>query len=179
MSVRLYLVRHGEPAADWGGNDPDPGLSPRGRAQAEAAARRLRGEGALAALTSPLRRCRETAAPFAPQAMIEPAVSEIPTPADVADRRAWLSALMRGRWADAPALQPWRAAVIARLVAIRAPTVVFSHFVAINVAVGAAREDDAVLCFQPAHASITVLETDGAGLRLVALGGEAGEAAAL
>jgi len=34
---RLYLIRHGKPAAVWGEADDDPGLDDAGKAQAEAA----------------------------------------------------------------------------------------------------------------------------------------------
>jgi len=69
----LYLVRHGESDFDSGdfaagprGRQWDPPLGPRGREQAELLARRLRSmERPTALYCSPLRRARETAAPFA------------------------------------------------------------------------------------------------------------------
>lgn len=56
----LYLIRHGAYAS----GDSDPGLSPFGLAQARAAGRFLRAQGARpeAVLTSGYRRARETAA---------------------------------------------------------------------------------------------------------------------
>jgi broad specificity phosphatase PhoE len=33
---RLYLIRHGKPAATWGDADEDPGLDETGQAQARA-----------------------------------------------------------------------------------------------------------------------------------------------
>jgi hypothetical protein len=80
---------------------------------------------------------------------------------------------MAGRWADAPQLAAWRAGVLARLHAVERDTVVVSHYIAINVAVGAATADDRVLCFRPDHCSVTEFETDGRALRLIALGREA------
>jgi probable phosphoglycerate mutase len=62
---RVLLLRHGEP--DWtpeGASVPDPGLTPYGRAQAEAAAARLALEGIDAIYVSPYRRAQETAAPL-------------------------------------------------------------------------------------------------------------------
>lgn len=179
MSALIHLVRHGEPAAAWGGPEADPGLSARGREQAQAAARTLNGLGPLLALSSPLRRCRETAAAFVDDAAIEPAVAEVPTPDGVTDRRAWLTDFMGGRWSDASSLLAWRGALIARLIGIRAPSVIFTHFVAINAAVGAARDDARVLQFQPDHCSVTTLETDGSRLRLVRVGDEMASAKAL
>lgn len=61
---RLHLVRHAEvanPRHVCYGNLPGFGLSPEGRAQAEAAAAHLASLGAGLLLTSPLQRARETA----------------------------------------------------------------------------------------------------------------------
>lgn len=63
---RVMLLRHGEP--DWapeGASVPDPGLTPYGRAQAQATAERLAAEGVDAIYVSPYRRAQETAAPLA------------------------------------------------------------------------------------------------------------------
>ncbi|HZD26542.1 MAG TPA: histidine phosphatase family protein, partial [Alphaproteobacteria bacterium] len=63
--------------------------------------------------------------------------------------------------------------LIGRLLAVPEDTVVVSHFVAINVAVGHALGDDRVVQFRPDNGSITVLESDGARLSVVELGAEA------
>jgi broad specificity phosphatase PhoE len=52
-------------------------------------------------------------------------------------------------------------------------TVVVSHFVAINAAVGSATGTDRIVTFSPAHCSRTELEVVDGALRVVALGGEA------
>jgi broad specificity phosphatase PhoE len=97
---KLYLVRHAEPAALWGAH-PDPGLSELGQSQAMAVAERLARLGARALITSPLSRCRETAAPTEATlglvAAINHAVAEIPVPEDVTNHRAWLTAVMSGQ----------------------------------------------------------------------------------
>ena len=49
---------------------------------------------------------------------------------------------------------------------------VISHFVVVNVAVGAATGNDRVRCFRPGHCSRTVLEVDDGGLKLVEMGSE-------
>lgn len=174
----VYLVRHGKAAAAWDA-DPDPGLDPLGRDQAEAMATALAAKGPLPLLASPLRRTRETAAALERRwrsaAAIEPRVAEIPSPiAELAQRRQWLDGVMQRRWLELDeALQTWRRGVIEALAALRRDSVVISHFIAINVAVGAATGDDRVQCFRPENCSCTVIEaTDGGGLRLVALGAE-------
>ncbi len=172
MSVRLYLVRHAEPAVAWGGGADDPGLSDLGRAQAHSAARALSDMAQPDVITSPLRRCRETAAAFCADPVLDEMIAEVATPAHIADRRTWLATLMAGDWADAPELNPWRNAMIARMLAIRSPTIAFTHFVAINVLAGHALGQTRVHVFSPAHASITVLESDGRRLGVASLGAE-------
>lgn len=178
MPARLYLARHGKAAAGWDA-DPDPGLDETGRAQAEAMAARLADLGPLSIICSPLRRTRETAAPleavWRTQAVIEPDVAEVPSPSDdLAARGAWLRGIMAGTWTQAgDGLAPWRRGVVDRLTAIAEDTVVVSHFIAINVAVGAATEDDRVVGFRPDNCSVTVLESDGSVLRLIERGAEA------
>jgi broad specificity phosphatase PhoE len=185
---RLYLVRHGKPAASWG-EDPDPGLDALGAAQARATAAELAAQlrAPLHLYTSPLRRCRETAAPLAQlwnrDAVVFPAVAEIPTPplALPAARRDWLSNAMSGTWQQLNDSAPpgsidylrWRRDVIEALGALPHDSVIYTHYIAINVAVGAALARDSVLCFRPDHASVTLIEAQADGVRLVALGREA------
>ncbi len=183
---RLYLVRHAKPAASWG-EDPDPGLDPSGMEQARATAQSLAGSlSRLPLYTSPLRRCRETAEPLAQiwfsDAVPMPSVAEIPSPPiDLAARHDWLIAVMRGTWAQLHANAPagsidyldWRRSLIDSLLAIEHDCVICTHFIAINVAVGAAQKRDEVVCFRPDHASVTVVGNDRGKLRLIELGRQA------
>jgi broad specificity phosphatase PhoE len=178
--ARITLVRHGQAAAGFG-EDHDPGLSPLGQQQAAAAADAVVAQldGPLPILCSPLRRCRETAQALADRWDVTPtvdaAVGEITSPTDdLAGRTAWLRLAMQGTWSalDDERLA-WRDAVVARLLQIDTDTVVHSHFIAINAAVGAALGEDRVVCFAPDNCSITTLETDGRTLSVVTLGGQA------
>jgi broad specificity phosphatase PhoE len=183
---RIYLVRHAKPAAAWG-DAPDPGLDPLGATQATAVARQLAEAIARAPVyTSPLRRCRETAQPLCDlwrcAATVLPAVAEVPSPPmDSAARREWLTAAMRGTWRELHESAPpgsidylqWRRSVVDALLCMPHDCVICTHYIAINVAVGAARERDEVLCFRPDHASVTVLDTGAGRLHLVELGREA------
>jgi len=172
------MVRHGRAEAGFG-EAHDPGLDDVGRKQAEAVARELAPLGPLPILTSPLRRTRETAAPLAKlwniQPIIEEAVAEIPSPTDdLRERVAWLREFMGGSWRSAtPALAQWRESVLDALIAIRADTVIVSHFIAVNVAAGFALNDDRVVVFSPDNCSVTVFENEGGALRLVEKGREA------
>jgi broad specificity phosphatase PhoE len=176
--ARVYLVRHGRATASFA-EAHDPGLDASGRQQAEAAAARLTGIGPLRILSSPLRRARETAAPlerrWARPAQIEGRIGEIPSPGlGLAERAAWLQAAMTRGWAELPAaLQAWRRGVIETLLAMSEPAVVFTHYIAINVAVAHALGGDRVVLFAPTHCSVTILESDGRGLRLIERGAEA------
>lgn len=181
---RLFLVRHAEPAAGWGGDALDPGLSDLGREQAEVAAKSLSALGPLQVISSPMLRCRETAAPFAALRSVTPRleqrVSEVVAPASVQDRRSWLretfpwdDAVVRRQWSDvAKDLRAWREACSAALREMTTDTVVFTHFIAINAIVSAASGSADTIVFRPAHCSITELELSPIGLRVVSLGGE-------
>src|SRR5262245_19036772 len=93
--ARLVLVRHGRASAGWD-DDPDPGLDDVGRAQAQGVADLLSAQPPRPIVTSPRRRCRETAVPLAGQWGVEPtvdeAVDEIPSPPGVpmGERVPWL-----------------------------------------------------------------------------------------
>ena len=176
--TRLYMVRHGQAAAGF--DTADPGLDALGRSQAEAVSKVLAPKGPLPILASPLLRTRETAQPLAKlwkrEPAIEHAVAEIPSPGhmSVTERVPWLRQFMAGSWRDADkGLAEWRARVIATLASQKADVVIFSHYVAINVAMGAALGDDKVVVFSPANCSVTVFDTDGARLSLVDRGQEA------
>jgi broad specificity phosphatase PhoE len=183
---RLYLVRHAKPAASWG-EDPDPGLDPLGLTQAQATAEELaRSLARLPLYSSPMRRCRETARPLENiwfcNVELMASVAEIPSPPiPPTARRDWLIASMRGTWQQlhekAPAgsidyLQ-WRRTLIESLLAIEHDCVIYTHFIAINAAVGSAQKSDDVVCVRPDHASVTVIGNDQGRLRVIELGREA------
>ena len=182
---RIYLIRHAKPAAGWGGHDDDPGLDEAGKAQAQAIAEALMAlppdQRPTKVVSSPLRRCRETAEPFA-QALgvaveIDPHVGEIPTPKALHpdERGPWLQRAFTGRWAETQGdldYDQWRRAV-AMAIAARGNTAVFSHFVAINAVLSLLAGEDSVITFRPDHTSMTVLEVGQGGLALVERGREA------
>ncbi|MCC3773173.1 histidine phosphatase family protein, partial [Streptomyces sp. UNOC14_S4] len=81
----FVLLRHGETAltpqkrfsGSGGGNGADPGLSPAGHRQAEAVAAALAARGTIQEIvSSPLRRCRETAAAVAARLGLEAHVED-------------------------------------------------------------------------------------------------------
>ena len=177
--TRVYLVRHGRATAGWD-VDPDPGIDELGRQQALAARDRLAPLGPLALVSSPLRRCRETAAPleaaWGVTARIDPAVAEIPSPEGVAmsDRVEWLKAAMAGTWSELGGVYTeFRDGVAAAIAGLTEDTVVCSHFVAINAVIGAALGDDRLVIRSLDNCSVTVVEVTGGALTLVEGGHEA------
>lgn len=176
--TRILLVRHGQAAASFT-DDLDPGLNDLGRKQAEDVAQRLKTELPLAILSSPLCRARETAEPLRAhqggEIALEPRVSEIPSPGLGLDERgAWLHSVMTGVWPDqAPELLQWRSDLVDCLISQPVDCVIFSHFVAINVAVASAEGDQRVTVFRPDNTSVTELATDGTSLTLIRRGEEA------
>ncbi|HUO92706.1 MAG TPA: histidine phosphatase family protein [Rhizomicrobium sp.] len=176
---RLYLVRHGRAAATFA-EAADPGLDALGRSQAEAVAEHLGAMTPIALLSSPLRRARETSEPLAKRwqrpVPIETAVAEIPSPPGLglAGRADWLRGFMQGSWRVASReLAQWREEAIAALASLNEDTVIFSHFIAINVAVGAGEGSDLVTVFRPDNCSVTILDVDQGRLRVVERGHEA------
>jgi broad specificity phosphatase PhoE len=177
--TRLYLVRHGRAAAGWD-TDPDPELDEIGQRQAVAVAEKLAPLGPLPILTSPLLRCRETAARLADvwqvEPGVEPAVAEIPSPHGVAmaDRIDWLRVAMRGTWTDlGDRYVSYRDAVVTALLGVDTDSVIFSHFVAINVAIGAAIGDDRLVVRSLDNCSVTIVDGVDGSLQLVESGHEA------
>ncbi len=176
--AKLYLIRHGEAASGWG-EDLDPPLSDLGKSQAQGIAKRFGAIEPLQMITSPIRRALETSLPLAKSwgfdATVEPGVGEIPSPTESLEGRAdWLRGVMAGTWGEQDAaLQSWRANVVRALTDLPKDTVIFSHFIAINAAVGAATADDRVVNFRPDNCSITIMQSVMDELRLVQHGAEA------
>ncbi len=185
------MMRHGKAAAGWDG-DADPGLDALGRQQSEAVALRVQQlvKGPAPVFTSPLKRCQETAIPLAlewgvsPQ--IEPGVGEIPPPVeDLSDRTDWLRRVMAGSWQglfedevsveSGENFRAWYdnvAAALHRLGQAGEHVVVFSHFIALNVAFCEATGAQDVVSFAPQNCSLTIFDTDGETLTLIEQGEE-------
>lgn len=182
---RIHMIRHGRPASTWGDADPDPGLDVVGAAQARAVAEALlalpAAERPTRVVSSPLRRCRETAQPLADllgvTVEIDQRVGEIPTPAALSaeTRPAWLRRAFQGNWSEIQGDQDYVAWTreVAGGVASHPGAAVFSHFVALNAAVSVATGGDTVAAFRPDHVSVTVFDLVDGDLILVEKGREA------
>jgi broad specificity phosphatase PhoE len=128
------------------------------------------GERPSRVVSSPLRRCRETAQPLADALGVTveiDRVGEIPTPAALDARGA--SRLAAPGFPGAVERYPGRSGLRGldprgrRGVASHPGAAVFSHFVALNAAVSVATGGEAVAAFRPDHVSVTVFDlVDGA-----------------
>jgi broad specificity phosphatase PhoE len=171
--AKIYMVRHGKAAAD---TSADPARDELGQRQAQATAAVLATLGPLSVYSSPLARARQTAEPLAKrwsaEVVIEPRVTEIPYPTtDLAKRRQWLGQAMSGSWTDlGPDLLQWRQDLVDCLCRLPEDSVVFCHFIAINVAVGAARDDDRLVMFAPDNGSVTTFSNDSGELEILEMG---------
>lgn len=181
----IHVIRHGKPASTWGGSDDDPGLDAVGLEQARAVASEIMAlpanERPDRVVSSPLRRCRETAAPLAEalgvEAEIDPRVGEIPTPAalSAAERPDWLRQAFGGLWAEVVGdldYATWAQSVASALMDHQGKAV-FSHFVALNAAVATATGDPRVMAFRPDHCSRSVFRVEADRLILAEKGREA------
>jgi broad specificity phosphatase PhoE len=182
---RIHMIRHGRPASTWGDADPDPGLDATGHEQANAVARALldlpSAERPTRVISSPLRRCRETARPLAEalgvEVEVDPRVGEIPTPAALSAeaRPGWLRQVFQGKWSEIQGDLDYVAWTreVGQGVAAYPGAAVFSHFVALNAAVAAATGGESVMAFRPDHVSVTVFELTDGDLALIEKGREA------
>jgi broad specificity phosphatase PhoE len=174
---RIYLVRHGRATGGFGVHS-DPGLDETGHRQALSVAKRLLPLGPLPILSSPLARAQQTALPLAGMWSIRPAivsaVAEIPAPSDdLHERAVWLREFLKGSWRSAGLeLAQWRENVVATVAAQTDDVVIFTHFLAINAAVGAATSEARVAVFSPANCSVTIVEAQNGILRLIEKGYE-------
>jgi len=186
----LYVVRHGR--VHLSPTDPDdPELSAEGHLQAAAVADELHARlpGRLPIVTSPMQRCRETAAPLCAlwgmQPIVEPRVAEVPGPPPEALPRAeWIRRSLILDWRElielgqgllegyGATLTSWRSGVLEAALTCPQDAVIFSHFVPVNVLTGRATGSNRVACFLPDHTSVTVFETSQNEIRLVERGRE-------
>ena len=166
MAIQIHLVRHGEAEAGWS-VDPDPGLSVLGRGQAQAVRDQLVAAGPLPLFSSPLRRAQQTAQPLAhawqTAVIVEPAFREIPAPSHLSlqDRIGWLLSVRDLDWSQAdPALWQWRDAIATQLSALKSSSVIFTHFMVLNLVAGLASGCSRLVHYQPANGSILTITVE-------------------
>jgi len=172
----IFLVRHGTASATWE-EHPDPGLSSRGRQEAQnlEVALSICLDESVRLLSSPLARARETANPLAlklnQKVDVNDAISEIPSPVDLVDRKKWLQKFMKQKWQDQnDEVLTWRSTAIRFVKSLPSSSVLFTHFLLINAIVGEIMKVDRTLYFWPENCSITHIRLNGFAPELVSLG---------
>lgn len=176
--ARLYVVRNAR-TEEGTGFDVNPGLDEVGQVQAAAVADLVGSLPRMPILCSPQRRALETAQPLASQWLTQPeidnAITLMPLPVTgPGNMVSWLTDFMKSTWRDAPPEQVrWRRNCLSRLTKLSRDTVVVTHFIVVNMIVGAAQDDDRVTVFQPDNGSITIIDAVGEKLSLVELGRQA------
>ena len=162
----IWLVRHGEAAASFD-QDTDPPLSDLGREQAARSAERLSrcvpDDAQL--LSSPKLRAMQTGEPFAAlRALaldIDHRFIELPSPGDLNERKDWIQRVLKGQWSELPeSVHDWQRDIVTTIQALRAPTVIFSHFLVINTVAAHISGEDAVLQCLPANGSVHHLRVE-------------------
>jgi len=162
----IWLVRHGEAAVAFDQNI-DPPLSDLGREQATKSAKYLSRcvpEDAQI-LTSPKLRAIQTGEPFSASRQraldIDFRFIELPSPEALTERKDWIQRVLKGRWGELPeSVHAWQGDVVEAIQRLQAPTVIFSHFLVINVVAAHMSGEDAVLQCMPANGSVHHLRTE-------------------
>ena len=162
----IWLVRHGEAAASFDQSTDSP-LSDLGREQAARSAERLSrcvpDDAQL--LSSPKLRAVQTGDPFAVLRKgaldIDRRFIELPSPGDLNERKDWIQRVLKGRWSELPeSVHDWQRDIVTTIQALRAPTVIFSHFLVINTVAAHMSGEDAVLQCLPANGSVHHLRVE-------------------
>lgn len=176
--TRLLVVRHGEAAAGFA-EATDPGLSVKGRQQAEALADRLEPLGRRPVFSSPMQRARQTAEPLAERfgvsVAVAPLLREVPSPTtDLSERSRWLRAALAGKWSDlSDEVHEWRTAIVDAAAGVQFPQVWVSHFVVMNALVSSVLGSDEVTIFRPDHCAVAELDVIDGVVSIARLPGDA------
>jgi probable phosphoglycerate mutase len=189
--MELLIIRHAEPvrvtAEETGGAPADPGLTPRGREQADRLAAWLAAERVDRVVSSPLRRATETAAPLAAALGLTVEIdaqlceydrasdSYIPMEEMRAEQDERWRAMVEGRWEDFGGEHPerFRARIVPCLDRIieTAPgqtVAAVCHGGVINIYLAAVLGMDRHLWFEPGYTSISRVRAARSGPRSIA-----------
>jgi len=178
--INIYLVRHGQAGKSWD-EDPDPGLSDKGKEQSKKLVAELDNDFIrlnFKAISSPLARAQETAIPLQEKygfnIDINKTFAEIPSPGiELSQRSAWLKEIFKVK-VDAleDPQQEWRGAIIQSIQDIEEDTIIFSHFMVINCVVGWINNFDNLVGFYPDNCSVTKILNKKSRLELMQVGNE-------
>ena len=179
--MKIILIRHGEASSSWE-KSADPGLSDLGKAQAEECSNELlkiKNISSFNLISSPLTRAKETSKPLSKKinipVSINPIFAEIPSPGiNLSERKEWLQKIFKMKLSDLETPQKkWKDAIVGEIENLNYPTIIFSHFMVINIIVSYLKKNDLVVSFYPDNCSITNLSMDNEGkIKIINLGSE-------
>ncbi len=178
--MEIFLIRHGEASQSWD-QSPDPGLSELGKSQAIDCFNFLSSRTELKKfdlVSSPLRRAIETAAPFKKNLDIDLKIkeefTEIPSPGiSLEERKEWLQEIFKKNITELEKPQTvWKNNILSCLNKITKPTIIFTHFMVINVVSGSLKKEDKVVSFYPDNCSITEIKKEDKILQVISQGNE-------
>ena len=175
--VTIYLIRHGEANAAWD-EDPDPGLSEKGKLQSEELKKDLTHDlsSSFDAISSPLLRAQETAKPLKESLgfdlNINDTFAEIPSPGvPLSERRDWLRGIFNAKVTELEEPQfLWRNSIIESLKMLKNDTIIFSHFMVINCVVGWIKNSEKFVSFHPDNCSITKIRKEKDEFKILTTG---------
>ena len=177
--VTIYLIRHGEANAAWD-EDPDPGLSEKGKLQSEELKEELTQDlsSSFDAISSPLLRAQETAKPLKESLgfdlNINDTFAEIPSPGiPLSERRDWLREIFNAKVKELEEPQLlWRNSIIESLKVFQKDTIIFSHFMVINCVVGWIKNSEEFVYFHPDNCSVTKIRREEDKFEILSMGKE-------
>ena len=177
--INLLLVRHGEAAESWG-NHPDPDLSELGIKQSALLVNNeiLKLLDSYSFVSSPKLRAKMTAEPlimkFNKELLINDVYSEIPSnDIDKSQKKARLTDLMNTEIRDLPDfVVNWRDNIIKDSLNVSQNTIIFTHFMVINVLVSSLLKKNALMYFHPNYVSITKITLENKKVKSISLGDE-------
>ena len=178
--MKIFLIRHGEAAQSWD-QSADPGLSELGKEQALECFKTLDGNEDLNQfnlVSSPLKRAQATSLHFKKnfnkQLFLNDAFREIPSHGvSLLERKNWLQEVFKKNINDLERPQQvWQSKILSALKDLTEPTIIFSHFMVINIVVSTLKNDPRVVSFYPDNCSITELGSNKGKLNLISTGSE-------
>jgi broad specificity phosphatase PhoE len=155
--VTIYLIRHGEANAAWD-EDPDPGLSEKGKLQSEELKTELAQQlpSSFEAISSPLLRAQETAKPLKETLGFDLNIND-----PLSERRDWLRGIFNAKVKELEEPQLlWRNSIIESLKVLQKDTIIFSHFMVINCVVGWIKNSEKFVSFHPDNCSVTKIRRE-------------------
>ena len=174
---KVILIRHGEAASTWDGDDRDPGLSKKGIEQAKSINDFTKSifSKRYDFISSPKKRAIETLNYASEDIDANFDINEgfVEIPAEDIDsniRFEWLKDISTRKIGTLPDdIKNWRERIIAETLNLKNNSIIFCHFMVINVLVGYAIKKDRLLHFYPDNASITEIEVENDKISVISM----------